>query len=206
MTVQEREVVLESFGKIAKDVGKGLVTHAPTIGAVGGGVIGTVYGGPTGGAIGAQLGGSVGSAIGGQQPKTTTPAGGTPTIPTSTGDRPAAPEPKTPAIRPASGTPITGSPPNQLLILINNPHASDPRRQAGSARTEAGTLEAFSNAIGVFAEKLAVESALSMPPVASENVPSLQLTSPEERAEDTFQEAFEEREVMRNARRLRMGR
>ena len=66
-------------------------------------------------------------------------------------------------------------------------------------------MEAYSQAIGVFAQRLAQESVQGVPEYV-EGAPPPHTTGAEQRAEDLFQNVFEQREALRAASRRRMRR
>lgn len=69
LPIEERDLVVESIGSIAKSIGSGIKKNAGTIGGIAGGVVGTYIGGPAGTAIGAQLGSKLGNMAAGSQPQ-----------------------------------------------------------------------------------------------------------------------------------------
>lgn len=201
---EERELVVESLGKIAKSVGKFAVQNAGTIGTIGGAVAGGIVGGPAGAAMGASLGGTIGGSIQqGAQPRRTA----RPVNPNPVQQHPAPRPPVQPAPRPPAqqGAVRQQSPELRPVMLANNPQYLSNLIQTIVARTlnsmmqgqrtqlptnaeqySSRVIEAFSNAISVYAEETAIlHSQATVAPM--EQGASL---SPKERADQLLVEIY----------------
>ena len=221
MSLQEREVVVESLGKIAKDIGLGLSKNAGTIGTVGGAALGTVLLGPAAGtAIGGALGGALGTAIGGATAPQSQARGGT----RRTSQMPAGPStrsptgatayarsgPQVPAPQPLTGSPpIAGSPANQLMVLVNNPHfliqmlrtmfaaTRMPGPQSRGELVDSLQVAEYANAVRSIANELSVHTAESSQTAADYVERLSEYSSDIDAAGRVLEYAYTERENLR---------
>lgn len=188
MSPREREFVVESIGKIARAIGRGLAPHAGRIGALGGGALGTMLLGPgVGTALGTTVGAAIGGAVSGRPGPGSSPQRGrsasngrSALLPRNR--RPGAPRRRrfrTPAgpmlpvrrdLDPVRSNPASPSPSNQLLLLVNNPHflVQILRAVIGGGRSrrsrqqvsvkEAKQLRSYAEALGTIARQLGDEA------------------------------------------------
>lgn len=190
-TPTEQQLMLESFGKFVRNVGKFAKKNAGVIGTVGGAVGGAIIGGPVGAAAGAKFGGSLGSKLqskGNDKPRRKA------SRPTTQRLAPAAQRNPTP-VRPELKTLLVANDPNYLLAIIQVVvrkvlkellSKKNIKLEAVPLSPQASVIEAFANALAVSGEEQAIVFGAESPP-EEQSEASL---SPKERADQLLENLY----------------